>query len=385
MTSTASQSSDKDPPFDFHKPAYEVAQSSNVITSGLLNKQDRKMGVMWRKRFFILIQSTPPASSPSSTFHTLQPSSPSDANILLYYFKNPTDSTSISSIPIRYGLDRIETVQYNKTNRKYGIKLVTKGQREYFLCCEDETEHKKWMNYLNLAKMGSPLVLQQQQQSSPLGLSPLNQQVSVSTPSLAMANKIVIHHQVTADSEELKHWMDWSQNQCQVGAKVVKLPYMGLHSGKEKKRFMQLSKNGDRIRWGRQTIHKSSCKMTREEDEQTNLVLDRHVQISHISQIYYGNKTSTFQRYLNKTMHSCDISNCLSLRVGNRTIDLIFDNSQDTMAWYLFLTLQKTKTGIHQVITQYKWSRLQLQTQQKCYLDKKKPLAVLMEELVYSM
>ncbi|EFC45279.1 predicted protein [Naegleria gruberi] len=441
MSSSASSSSfivgEKDPPFNFSKPAYEVAQAPNAIISGMLNKQDRKMGVMWRKRFFILIYKTGTtttttansslnlilnqqqqqlgisssnvrasvsgaSSSRSNASFGLTSFDSNTTDILLYYFKNPTDQESISSISIRFGVELVEAIQFNKVKR-FGIKIVTKSGREYFLCCDDENEQKKWLNYLNLAKQGSTAILNDTKESQP---------VPVSSPNLTIPSKLnVVHKHLTATStatvstppslppknlpivpskidENSKRWNSWSLNQCQLGCKVMKLPYLGACSGVEKKRFLQLSKNGNVIRWGTQTIHSSTAKMSQEEDDNVNQLLDRHLNISQVSAVYHGVSTNTFQRYLEKTMNGYDCGNCLSISVKtksgkNRTIDLIFQHADDAMAWFLFLNMKiNPSTNSEQALTEFKWNKLKLGVQQSCFTHQNTTLGF-MEEQVY--
>ncbi|KAG2381813.1 hypothetical protein C9374_006197 [Naegleria lovaniensis] len=474
-----SEKATKDPPYDFHKAAYEVAQAPNVICSGMMSKQDRKMGVVWRKRFFILLENPSSSNTPSSPRNQYTPSiqvlsnnittttttglsatnSPSllssssssstslgvssasssvrsnrhfsmnmsglqaaaaasssqqlftntgasstnNHDIILYYFKSPTDTVSISSINVRFGVESVETIQYTKV-RKYGLKIVTKNQREYLLCCDEESEQSKWLNHLTLAKKGSALSKSSENLSQP---------ISVSTPLLTGSPKVIHRHiqssiplgvfnaisspstattPLVKKDESYNRWHDWCLNQCQIGCKVIKLPYLASCSGVEKKRFLQLSKDAKVIRWGTTTIHKSTSKISQEEDTRIHQSLDRHINMSQVTAVHYGVSSNTFQRYLEKVMTSYEATNCISFVVktnngASRTIDLIFLNSDDAMAWYLLLTVFKSTTSTptqstDQIIADFKWSRLRLSVQQRCFLNQTS-LVNFMEEQVY--
>ena len=472
----------KDPPYDFHKAAYEVAQAPNVICSGMMSKQDRKMGVVWRKRFFVLLENpssslgiittntstlnTPSSprnqqllSSSSSTPTVITtttttapttigssfspslggiPSSPltslsssssrsnrhysmnmsglqasqqslftnasvtsSYNDIILYYFKSPTDTVSISSINVRHGVESVEAIQYTKV-RKYGLKIVTKNQREYLLCCDEESEQTKWLNHLTLAKKGSSLSKSSENLSQPISVSTplltgspkvIHRHIQANTPLGIQSNAVNSSPTTSLKKDESYHrWHDWCLTQCQIGCKIIKLPYLANGSGVEKKRFLQLSKDGKVIRWGTTTIHKSTSKISQEEDARIHQSLDRHVNMSQVTAVHYGVSSNTFQRFLEKVMTSYEATNCLSLVVKtnsgtNRTIDLIFLNADDAMAWYLLLTIFKptnstTSQSTDQVIADYKWSRLRLSVQQRCLLNQTS-LVNFMEEQVY--
>ncbi|KAL9643513.1 hypothetical protein ABK040_010127 [Willaertia magna] len=395
----------KNAPTTFPSPAIDLANQSNVVISGILYKQDRKMGLVWRKRFFLLLLDN-------------------NQNCLLYYFKSPNEMQSISHINIKNDLERIEenlfhtshsspttTISTTNTNttgstssatprgegsegksklnlikRKFGFKLILKSGREYLLYLEDEMEYKKWLNYLNLAIKGTIGNL----------INKNEKIVTQSLPNLSTAKFKVVHHNLQQNLQQQNQqnslqqnnnqlnniWLKFCLDTCQVGCKVIKFPYLGKCSGLEKKRFIQLSKDKKIIRWGCQSITKSSDKMTVEEDLQINKkILNRNLKIENIKEIIYGTSSNTLQRYQHKLLqNNFNLTNCLSIQLNSsssinnntikkqsttRTIDLMFESETDVMGWYIYLNVYVLKKDIEKVLNEFRWLRLYYSLKEK--------------------
>ncbi|KAL0477992.1 rplL, partial [Acrasis kona] len=113
-------------------PVSAAKLAEAAIKSGYMVKQDKKLGIIWRKRFLVLTD--------------VQLSDRSNAR--LYYFENIDDNTSLSLVDLA---DAVSITKYsfsNAQNRRYGLEISCKD-RKYWFICKDELQQKSWIEVLN--------------------------------------------------------------------------------------------------------------------------------------------------------------------------------------------------------------------------------------------
>lgn len=158
---------------------------------------------------------------------------------------------------------------------------------------------------------------------------------------------------------------EWGISICHSGCVARKYPYLGGCSGKEKKRFFQLTQDNKYIRWG-------VTKTPASEQE-----LDRVLPIAKISKIIYGPHSTTLTKYYNniKGKWRCISIVCTDSKDKQRTIDLLMKNEDHTLGWLIGLTYLVYKAQgvqdkvinlqMNQLLAEYKWVKLTLQIQEK--------------------
>ncbi len=159
---------------------------------------------------------------------------------------------------------------------------------------------------------------------------------------------------------------------------------MAASSEKLKKRFIQLNKEHNSIRWGRATVPLSSIHMSEKKDKKiSEKTLDRHVLTSQIEKVIYGPRSLTWQKFQVGASWRCIslvvnyTSHDKKKEVRRRTIDLQFASENETLAWLIGLNFLVSETKkknaksavefearrdamINKKLSEYKWIKFRL-------------------------
>jgi hypothetical protein len=327
----------------FKESAYLIAR--HAIYSGILLKQSKQIAMIWRKRFFMLMPDG-----------------------ILYYFQSPTETRPIKSIDVRETTLVAATSKY----KRHGL-LIETTSRVYFFACDNEQEVKEWLHAIQQAKID--LAVSSNRNSASLTATtttaafpptPVHQRASsVSQQKLSRAFSIV------GNAPEMQPWYDWSIEMMRHGFVVVKLPFLAQHSGKPKKRFLQLSQDQKELRWGIAKVRDN------------NSILNRALPIANIERIIYGPYSSTWAKYYEKIKTGkwrtisivCTVPS-KKAKVKRRTIDLQFKTENETLAALIGLLYLSGKSKskdaeVNKVLALYKWTKFKLQVEEKAEAQNK--------------
>jgi hypothetical protein len=391
----------------FTQSALEL--SKHAVLAGHMQKQDKKVGLVWRKRFFVLMYTSSEDTEEQGRYG------------YLFYFHSPDDKQTKSKINLRKTVKEIST-------KKNTLRIELKEGRCYYFSCDKNDELDKWYHALLDASQGklpdntadandyivrskkahkiqhthlggelssqnsgssSTSTLQQPQtrtrmnsrriqlppqQQQPLDTTAATTPTSSSGGGRSRTGSVLINMQVfssrnsTAVKEQLNPWKEWGLETMQLGSSVLKFPYLGSSSGKAKRRFISVSSDSKWIVWGTSRDRNS---------------LNRRIPVSNVRQIVYGpysltmNKIAFNQQY-QQQKYQVVPWRCISIVVvtndsTTRTVDLQFNSDHETLAWFVGLqSICPSSVPVNIQMSQYKWVKLKLMLQQRVFEEETK-------------
>ncbi|KAL0482557.1 ADP-ribosylation factor GTPase-activating protein [Acrasis kona] len=371
--------------------------ASESLKAGYLKKQNRNFGAGWRKRFFVYA-TTSILNSHQTRLVDIKKTN--DSHPTLYYYVSPEEK--IPHFELDVGKDIISITTYSSVNIKFGFQIDIVGGKKIILQCKTQLDQMEWIDILQACKNHPTSALaniralraekrgRRESTTALISLRGIENMTRTYSPS-NFGSKY--------SSDLMKPWYSKSIDILTTGGNVKKAPYLGLCSGKIKKRFIQLSRDFSCVRWGSSAVPISSTNMSeRQERKVSEKKLDRHLPISMIDQVIFGPCSLTWRKYFDdgKLRHPWK---CISLVVKmspessrkkrqnssptenrRRTVDLIFPK-EHVFAWFVglnFLVSEHKKSSLPEDVkidqfevnrdqamnkkaSVYKWSKLKLQ------------------------
>jgi hypothetical protein len=383
--------------------------SKMALHSGFMSKQDKKVGMIWRKRFCVLMYTSTNDTEDKGRYG------------IMYLFNNPDDKITKSRIDLRKTVEDIKI-------RKGILKIKLKSGRNFYFSCEKLEELDKWFknlqdaskgtvqpdaydanNYLlrsksahkiehaHLRKRSTNVITRADNNPYPYVNFPMSSLISSSpttqnAPSFFSASafqgksanssievgkarrdllgrsRIFSLEKPLNTSNELEMWMQWGKESMHYGSVVRKYPFLSGCSGRPKKRFIALSKDDQFIQWG-----------TSKDLNQLN----RKLHVSRVKQIIFGPYSLTMNRYAFNSSLPEELRDlivpwrCISIVVtlpisteenNERTIDLQFNSDTETLAWFVGLqSVCQSCSTVNIEFSQFKWVKLRLQMEEKLF------------------
>jgi len=118
----------------FQVPASELAK--HAVYSGTISKQDKKVGVIWRKRFCVLMYTSSDDMEDTNRYGNI------------YMFTSLDDKRTKSKVDLR------KTVKDVEKTKKNGIKIELTSGRCFYFSCSEKSEVDLWYRYIQEASQG---------------------------------------------------------------------------------------------------------------------------------------------------------------------------------------------------------------------------------------